>query len=532
MFKYHRALIYLLFVSLLLIGAYNALLLTVHFVSVDADSTDTAMLWYGFHDHGWNFIKTWRYTQDNWLLSLFSWHSLLFYFFPFSPKLIILSGWGIFLADVFLCSYIAYQLGSRVACLLAPILWLFAGSFLYINGSLTYPITHNITFFFGLLAVLFTILWLQKKNKLALYGVFLTIVIGGLSDPWFLPCFSAPFITATFWFMRKKTLPKNESSDWIPLFIVIVIAILLNFTKILGLFLFLSSVAYKVAKGHEILKHIYILIKNAGWYFQVFPGHSSWTALASLLIFFGLISLSILKIRQHGCTTREQLFFFIFAGASLVLLTISFLLSSGLDHDGSLDYFRYFLNFFFWSILGFSLIIEFNWFYLSKISKMSVISVAILYVITGLSTSAPLWKKPINFVSNDQLWHQNFINTMIAHGWSYGYADYINANVFTALSNNRIRVRPVFFENGKMFWVNRKQLSPLWYTSEDIPKDQKTFFIFFHPSVLNKGIQDLNIVGKNLIEQYGPPSQTLPYDDGMIMVWNHPLELKLWQQKL
>lgn len=504
------------YILLFCAGIYNALLESLRLGGISSDNVDTLMLWYGFQEHGWRFIKTWLYTQDNWLLSLWPFHALLYSIFPFTPTLSILSGLGVFLLNVAICGLIANRIGAKKSVWLVPLLLLFSGEFFYSNSGAFYPITHNITHFFGLLALLLSILWIQYRYKLALALVVLAVVMGGLSDPWFLPSYGLALLMAAV-IMRNAYLLR-----------AVILSLILNFTYVFGLFHFLSGTSFSLASWQQFTYNLQYIGNNLGRFINFFPSNSSWAGLASLVILLFLTGVITAQLKQRFLPAAGPQFFFLTTAFSLIILTVSFLFYAEPAP-------RYLLNFFILGILALSAGIELNWGNFSKWMRITLYTVGVMYVISCLSSHVSLWKQPLTLPPNE---YDDLQTVLTSHGWTYGYADYGSANVITGLSQNHIRVRPIAFskENGYMYWDRRKQTSPLWYQPSDIPAGQKQFFVYWHPTPSHR---DASLHQRALTQQYGPPIQILPYKEGVIMVWPHSLKVGLkkdilptWEEQL
>lgn len=503
-----RILLRVAYILLLSAGIYTAFLESLRLGGLSSDNTDTLMLWYGFQEHGWSFLKTWLYTPDNWLLSLWPFHALLFSIFPFTPTLSILSGFCVFLLNVLLCGLIANLIGAKKSAWLVPLLLLYSGDFFYSYSAVTYPITHNVTHFFGLLTLFFAIHWIQTRHKMALIMVSFGIVFGGLSDPWFLPSFSLALLAAAI-------MTRNSY-----LVAAIILAIILNITYVFGLFHFLSGAPFHLANWHQFIDNLRYVVNHVGLFINFFPSNSPWAAHISLVILLLLTGLIIPQLKQP--------FFFLTITCSLIILTISFLLYAETAP-------RYLLNVFILGILGLCAGIELKWDGFAKWIRITLCTLGLLYVSVCISSHVPLWKQSPALPPNE---YNDFLTVLTEHGWTYGYANYWSANIITGLSNNRIKVRPIAFskEKGYLYWDRRKQASPFWYLPTDIPAGQKQFFVYWHPT---ESHQNISFYQHGLTQQYGPPMQILPYKDGIIMVWQHPLKIGLkkdispsWEERL
>ncbi len=502
------------------LGLYHLVLMAVKFSRIDSDVTDTWMLWSGYQQYGINFIKTWRYGPDNWLLSLFPWHALIYRFLTFSAKSVVLTGLGIWLGNIILCGLIGFNLGTKKTAFIAPILLLCAGAFVYERGYTFYFISHNITNFFGLLSFLLAILWIKHQRIYFLIMLCFFSIIGGLSDPWFLPCYSLPMLIAVF-LMKKKKIMTAQISNLLIIFLII--SLLLIETKIFELLNFLPSARYKIANWHELIHSVLFFLKSSGWFILFLPSYTFRSSVVSLIILWVLFYLITIKIKQKTPST-PQLFFFCTIGLSWFILLSSFVLYARSAYLYSLDDYRYFLNLFTLSILFLSAGAEIYWKNFSKITQAVICLAALVYMGCGLITVAPLWKQNPEVNNN----HEALRKVLSAQGLTYGYSDYNNSSIITALSNNTIQSRPIGFseKTGRLYAYNEPQTSPFWYLPGDIPARQKTFFVFIPPE--NGRV---SFYQDALINQFGEPAQILPFQESVILVWSHSLKFDINQKQ-
>jgi hypothetical protein len=510
-------------VIIFLVATYNSLVAAFGFAVLDSDYSDTVMLWWGFQQYGWPFIKTWIYTQDNWLLSLFPWHALLFYIFSPTKNVLVLSGYFIFLLDVLLCGLIARSLNALKAAVLAPIFLLFSNKFAYLAGYITYPITHNITLFFGLLMLLFAILWLQNLRFWYLALLFIAALIGGISDPWLVPCFCLPLIAAALLLMSVKNVEYLWKASFY-LLISLFAALFLIITNCLGLFFFLHIASYSFSNLSRLWMQFFYLFKNIGWFFNFFFIFHLWTSLCSLVLIIILISYIVIRLRKQSDLSPQRRLFFLTWTFSVIFLALSFVLYSYGLRRNVLDYNRYFMNIYFLTLLGICVGAEIFWNTFSKIIKVQYLILALFFVLTGLNNSLYFWKQAPH-IRNDE-WFENFLEFLQQHQLTYGYANYWQASIITWLSQNQIVIRPIAFNvhNGHIYNDKRVQTSPFWYRQQDIPPSQKLFFVYIEPRI--PICPSLELCESGLIEQNGPPVDTVPFKNGMIMVWSHPLNLE------
>lgn len=486
-------------------------LATIKYARLDFDSPDTLMLWYGFKQYGFTFLRNFYYTQDNWLLSLLPIHALLFMFFPFNSWLVVLFGFALWGLSAGLCGLIAYRLRAKKAMFLAPILLLCASQFVYDKAYLVYFITHNISNFWGLVCLFFAILWIQRAYKLDLAVVFGSAVIAGLSDPWFLPAYCLPIIVASIllWKISHNDQIRTRAFN---LFAVIAFSYVAIASKFFGTFYFFPQLFYKFSFAQ--LSHLLlILAKNLGFFFNFFPIYNSWASIISLIILFGLVIFVGVDFRRRQLAIQpESILFFLTGLFSFVMLPLSFILGAHLKAFEA----RYFINFFVVGILGLSIGLDYLWLYLSKWTKKIIGVLILLYATSAWSTQISLWSQmPHLPVSGEE----GVLNFLIKNQLTYGYSDFLSATLLTGLSQDAIRVRPIDFSpvTGDINGLRLCQSSLLWASAKDIPLHQNNFFVYLRNS------EPANPVQKDaLIAQLGRPSQILKYEKNLILVWDKP----------
>jgi len=507
------------------LGLYNSVKANFQMIGISADMCDTVMIWYGVQEYGWKFVKFWIYNQDNWLFSLFSFHFLLFKFLKPTASVVYWATYIIFLGNLLICGLIAKSLKASYSIGLVPIILLCTGFFAFRHGFLTYPVSHNITNFYGLLSLLFTLYWAKNQRLYWLILIFLASVIGGLSDPWQVPSYIIPIsCTALVFLLFYPHLINQKSSR--QLIVSISLAAIAIYTKFFGLFPFLQKTSFHLASPKTIFMHIGISLRDIGWLLNFIPGKFNYTLVAvilSLLIIFSLIGLLIFKIKQNLPLDSTRITFFLFIAFSLMISLGIFCLYSGSvgglpDYDSG----RYLLNILFILILGITITAELYWDNLSKLSKSIVMILGLFYATAGITSNFYLWKSPINLNSSDYYKLSNFLTT---HHLNYGYASYGTANVMTWLSQNKLRVRTVNFskKNGFVFLGNQIQTSKLWYLPEDAPRNQHYFFIYLGRA--DYECPNMEICINGLTQQFGKPVNKIQYQNDYILVWDHAITI-------
>jgi len=130
----------------------------------DPDMFVTVALWRGVREHGLGFLRTWTYTQDNWLLSLLPISSLFYATVGATPRVAALTGWTFFVASVGLTAWLTARLVAWRAAVIVACVLLFANYHTLGHiGFLGYPISHNVSMAWGLVVLLLSASGIERR---------------------------------------------------------------------------------------------------------------------------------------------------------------------------------------------------------------------------------------------------------------------------------------------------------------------------------------------------------------------------------
>lgn len=519
-----------LMVTLLaLLGLYTSFKASFACNVANSDISDTAMLWYGLHQQGWFFIKNWFYNQDNWLLSLFPIHFILFEIFSPSPTTVIWSGYLFLLANLLMCAWIAKNLNSPISAIVVPLILLFSSSFVYFGGLITFAVSHIITNLYGMLCLFFLIKWTKNPSPLYTGLIFFLTTTAGFSDPWFVPCYSLPMIGAQL-IRLKFAWHSNLRWPLLRFIFALLLAMIIIKTKILGIFHFVPDTKPDFASFRQVISHIGFLIKDLGWLFNLWP--SPFKFAHFMAIFPGIFSFGailfltvmvFIQVKKNISFNHKELFvFFLTALFSIISIMLCFcLFREAGPHIENFSVSRYLINIVFLLTLAISLGIENYPQQFSLLFKVFAAGVAILYGTTGIVSTLPFWKHPYIIRMGD---HPSLIKFLSSHQLTYGYADYWKANVISWISNHKIQIRSIVFsQQGTLLPLHTIQTSALWYLPSDAPKNQPDFFVILDQEDHRCPVMQTCI--KSVIQQLGTPEKILSYKKDVIIVWSHPLSL-------
>ncbi|MBS0350101.1 MAG: hypothetical protein JSR33_02755 [Proteobacteria bacterium] len=507
------------------LGLYNAYQTSSSLYYINSDVVDTGLLWQGVHQYGWSFLKSWNYNVDNWLLSLFPIHFVLFEIFGADTIILVWFGYIVYLLNILLCSAIAYQLGAKKSSFFIILLLLFGNYYLFFAGFITYPISHNSTNLYGLFSILLIIKWLKSPKYIYLFLIFFSCLLPACSDPWFLPNYLLPMIITQFCFLKKDFPLFKADKSSILLTILLLLSLLITYTHFFGILSFTTqkhNVFINFFQNHN--ENGKMLIRNIGYFINFIPTNLtnlqsakfSWTVLGSFIIIciaLAILSNIIIKYNTNPYLSR----FLMISGLSVFfsILSYSFLDTRFLEiYSG-----RYLINIPLFIVMAMVIAIEFFWNKINFIIKTIFSILLILYLTSSIYSTISLWNKKYDLSTSQ---YGRLANFLIQNDLNYGYADYWQANMVTWLFHKKIAIRPlVFNSNGMIVSDMNLQTSKLWYQKSDLPKNNKNIFIIVDKKISK--CTDQQSCTLKLAQQFGLPKKILSYNEEFIMVWDHPL---------
>lgn len=518
---------------MLVVGLVGSLKVVTAQFGVDADTSHSLMLWYGIEAHGLPWVRDWIFTQDNWLLSLVPFHFLGFLLFGPTPAVAIFFGWLIFVSSAFVSGAIVRQLGAARAALPVALALLFLGVYAHRSGFVSYSTSHNITNLFGLAALYIVLSWGRVRRPGKLLAVLALLVAGSVSDPWMVAAYDVPFalVGAALMVFPSPTIGR---ADGFKVLAVSAAAIVSVKTRLFGLLGFLPPMAFSRGNWATMGANSSFLIKDLGGLLNIVPfadANDALPAIVSLLVVLTLLALAAVKAakadsadsaarRVPAPIRSATLVCAAFAVMSMGIIALALVIScrEAADHSA-----RFLINGVYLIVIGLGVLIESNWPTYSIGEKSAYALLAFLFVFSGAASNFRLWTRP-GFAIDD-MGTQALADYLSSNGLTYGYGPYwgANANALTATSRSAVIIRPVAFDknDGTMIVGNRGESSKRWYTADDYPPGQKSFFVY----VANDGEEcaDVAICLRGLSRQFGPPARTLEHGGARVLVWDHPL---------
>ncbi len=517
---------------LLLAALYSSLAFTfsVWGSGPSADSATTAMLWRGFEEHGFHFLCSWRYSQDNQLLSLMPLAGIVYSLFGISAYSVVGIGWLVFVLNALLLFALARRfVGLRSALFLAVVALSANVLTIGIVGFLGFSQTHNISFAWSLLSLYAAARALDDERSFWPAVFFLAVTVGAVSDAWFNAALTFPVICGSF-ILRRDTEAGPQVRR---LGILALLAMLLASTKLLGLLAFVPSGHFHHARSLAEVAHNSIwLTQILAVFFNVKAAQAllSWAGVAfyvSMMAALVLVSLRHFIQAWHNYPVGQK-FVMVTVLLSIAIMALAFITSAfpaGVNQAG-----RFLINVFYFAPFFLALAL------LSRPTKSArVLGVACGAMFIGLSLTvnhgALVWQGPRTATAN------GLARFLREHHLFHGYGPYYdaNANTVTWESHFKVKVRPLMFANAPdaryrdawqclscaALWVpNPNQDSRRWFRPRAVQNRRRSFLVF---SAEGLPCATVLVCDRDVIQQFGHPSQVLTRDGFTIFVFARPL---------
>jgi hypothetical protein len=515
---------------LTLIGLYLSLRLVLSQASFDPDSSHSLVLWQGLREHGVEWLASWRFTQDNWLLSLFPLHFIGYALFGAQPFIPLIGGWLIFVAAAFVSGSLAWQCEARHSAPFVAALLLFAGFEAHLRGLLAYSTTHNSSNLFGLFALWLLFSWLRDGGPAKLLGLFAVLCAVALSDPWLLPAYNLPLILLALTFLCLPRLGVSRRRAAL-LLGVAASSVLVARTHFFGL-VNLPSIEYQMGGWSELGARLVLLLRELGALVQLVPFLQNATSalVSATLVVLATLALLIHALRQGLLRDTLPATLALFTLYSTAGICAAFLLNDSGSASFDLGP-RLLINCLYLVVPLLAVLTERYWSALPHALRYVAPVLALGFMLSGAISTAPARQgEGWHFAQHNAVRILDFLR---ANALRYGYGSYwgASANAVTALSDGEILMRPVSFEaaSGRAIAEWRPQTSRLWYTPSDLPAGQRDVFIMLSTDDgAAGGCPTLPQCEAALTQQFGAPARTLDFDAAhRVLVWDHPLP-ELW----
>lgn len=514
-----------------LIGAAESLKASFHLWAVSSDIADPVLVWNGLIEHGPVFLPAWRYTPDNWLLSLFPADFVLFLLFGTAPVVLIITGLLIFYLSIGFVGLIIGREHGMMAGWITGAILMFAGQpVLGADGFLSYPVSHGITMLWGLASLFLVTRWLDTGRRGFLIGGGACLYVAAQSDPWALAAFVAPIgITSglllfSVWRDRTARWPSQA------LLMMSVIVVVLVESRLVGLLAFLPRPTQQIGDWQTMRHNLVQAAHYIVVFFNILPGTlnhqgtvpSRMVIIVDVGVFGAVMVLATLRLVQNGraMSLRRR---FIALTALWSILTMILALVITRFAVGMVTA-RYFSNLFvFVPILLVMTLPEVDsmarWFDLGVIAALGL-----MFVISGVLSNRDILNARLPHVRLNGI--PKLAGFLELHGLSYGFGPYwaAQANAVGWVTHGRVVIRPVVFVAALDRYVPKGvQTRARWYKPvETMQRRGRVFFIV--PSDRNAcgSAGDCIAIAER---QFGKPQTILSYGLLSVLVFERPIAL-------
>lgn len=495
---------------------------------LDPDMVHSVLVWQGVAQHGLSWLNEWRFTQDNWLLSLIPFQALMVQLGNNAISTLVFSGWLIFFLAAVFSALIARQLAGNLAAAITFTLLVWINAYGHIEGFASYAVSHNITNLFGLITLWQLMRWVSRPSWANGLLICLLQLMAGLSDPWLLPTYTLPMMLslAVAGIFYKDQL-SYKAGAWIPLLLGLSAVFVLVKTGAFGAFAFMPSMHFSLGGLSLALENAKNLVGNIGGMFSVIPPAApAWhfwpeaqflSGLPEFLLIVAAFLCVFARWVLYPVSNNLKIYAWV-AAFSVGGISLAYVISSVAANVGSS---RFVINCLYLVTISLVVYLAKNWGEIKRGYKWAIL----LFVSAYLGTALVSY---IRFVKSG--WEQSdrvvnaLIQTLDAHGLNYGYGQYhgSKSNAVTVVTHGRIIIRPVTYDQATgQIGFTHPQTAVRWFTSDDAPKDQKRFFVYLTRAT--QECPDFDQCRDALFRDFGQPAEAIPFEKGMIYVWNHPL---------
>lgn len=484
----------LFFVSV--ISIYLSTYLSSKYFKLDGDTINSALVWSEFQNDGISAIRNWIPTEDNWYLSVYPIHFIIYMIFGWKSinSLIAISS-----IQVFACAFLSFLIVKKISNSIYSIIIIPALCALpylcYEIGFISHPFSHNTSNLYGLILIYINTLARNRFTRSLISSAI--ILIAGISDPWFIAAYGLPAL------LHSILVDINERSNRFIPSICLLLALLIYFSQAIQKCLEVPASHFHLANFDAIKSNVYWYIYAIGGMINISYEDSDALRFASFSIVMLLGLYGMIKMYSSG--KREISFLLLMSAAG-----ISGAYILGLPEK------QYYSARFLVNIIYIYYITSF--FVISSENKAKFIYFISVFLVATSSFIGHTQK------SNDNLAlaAEQQLKFMDENDLKYGFGPYWsgNPNVISWLSKGEIDFNPIIFrsDNGFLDWATPRAQS---FRDKIQPKKKKTFIMI---SSDGESCKDIDICIGGIKEQYGAPDRIIGYNESFFYVYNHGLK--------
>jgi len=491
----------------IIIGALLSYLSVNNTFTVNADVSNSPVVWNEIQLFGLSVLGDWAATPDNWYFSNYPIHFLIFSLLgASSPTVIMLISVVQLLLMATVSALIILSITKSNLSYLAIPLFCSFGWESHVMGYIAHPFSHNLINGYGLLCVL---LYLYNKQKSTLkldFTIFIITVLASVSDPWFVAAFYIPILCgylSDVYFFKSK----SKRSLIFPLLSGVII-----FSHVIEKLLNLPIGHFELGSLDQIPEKIYWVLYGLGENASIAPAENQSLLVASGVIWFILYAYNVLKTKEINTYT-------IITVLSIMGILGAFLLGSVPASPSSA---RFFTN------ITYIIILSSVASFIKSRSGINAV-VLIFFICTSLFShinSKSRIPEIQDFVAThgEELSTNEIVSFLKENDLHYGFGPYwgMQANAIGWATNNDFIVRPAYFDakSGEMKYPGRAQSFSHWYNPENQPDAVPQFIAVMSDK---EECPDLNLCISGVQEQFGKADKDIVFHGAHVLVYNHKI---------
>lgn len=480
---------YIIASACLAIGTAISYYLSSRYFSADPDFLNSSIVWHEIKTHGLGIMQEWSPTVDNWYLSIYPIHFLVFLFFG-TPTILMLKIMAAFQITIcaFLASLIVYKKTRNPLAFLLIVLFTSISYYSYTIGFAFHLFSHNSVNLYGLLCILIYVCW--DKSLAACIVICLISLASSISDPWFVVAYTIPLLILSIY---DKVTKKNTSWGFV---LAYIITLIIFFSHIIQHYLNVPVTKFQIADVDIAFSNLKFFMVDSGWMSNIFFIKNEWAYVASSLIMILVTVASVCYGNKLNSINTVLLF-------SLLGVSSSFII--GLPEKDEISA-RFLANIIY--LVPIILCLNIN-----KLTRAFVIPFLLLCF------SSSIHSHMVNYGNNYDEEVLDQIKFMKEHDLNFGYGAYwgTRSSSVTWMSNGDATIIPVVVNhsNGEINWqVHRSQVFEHWYNPA-----QKQTFIAITQDQETCPVVELCISGMQ--KQNGTPDNILKYKDITFLVYKN-----------
>ncbi|MCP1194931.1 hypothetical protein NKW84_03520 [Acetobacter senegalensis] len=546
-------LLFCLLAGLIAAGLYRSFQVAA-FLPLDADRATPAVVAEAMLAHGLDALNAWHSTQDNWLLSAilpqFPFYALL----GQQAWIPALCGWLGFVASCALCGVLV-----ALAAAPRPSGWLVGmglfGVLLFLNplalgpiGFLAHPVSHGVTCFWGLAALVPCVLVLKGRSRWLLALTTVLLLVASISDPWARAAFVLPLTLAG---VGLCLLPSDARQKKTALCLIAsTLPVWLAGAHGFGLFPGIPGTQFTKGALADIPHHAALGFSGIAVLLHLVPGTSALSQplarRADIVVLVVLAALSGVSL-AYACRKKALhtlVFLALFCGFSLVVTFSAFSLSAfatDLNTTRLLAQFAFLVPL----LLALTLLcssIDSKPASTNKTKtgtrqhvqnrlapgfRYALACTSVGFVLAGAFPTSDM----LSTTDDSTARTKRLLAFLKSNALSHGYGAYwaTHANTSHLLSAVSVTLRPVALKGGNLIQPRDEQVFDAWYRPEDHalnsrgtqpPAAVREFFIALPDQELcanREACMDL------AHRSFGPPDETVMWENTPVMIWHKAL---------